>query len=63
MAIPTAFDGQLGEIEDASSSVLIRLRTMHWAAEADVPAMRAALRDQLEAYVNLVMAAARSPKR
>jgi hypothetical protein len=58
MAIPTAFDGKLGEISDLASSVLLALRTMRHAAKGDRPKMRAALRESLQSYVNAVMAAA-----
>ena len=58
MAIPTAFDGKLGEIDDIASGVLVQLRNMRHGAERDRPRMRAALRERLQGYVDLVMAAA-----
>jgi hypothetical protein len=58
MAIPTAFDGKLSEIDDPASGVLLQLRTMKHAHERDRPRTRAALRERLQGYVDLVMAAA-----
>jgi hypothetical protein len=58
MAIPTAFDHTLGEIDDLASSVMLELRTMRHAAKGDRPKMRAVLRHRLRAYVDQVMAAA-----
>lgn len=46
MAIPTKFDGQLAEIEDAASCVLIKLRTLHHSGKADRDI--AGLRDLLQ---------------
>lgn len=56
MAIPTAFDHQLAEIENAASAVVIKLRTIHHAGAGhrDV----AGLRDLLQSYVDQVMALA-----
>lgn len=58
MAIPTAFDGKLGEIDNAATSILTQLRTMNHAAPADLPRLRAGLRERLQAYVDQVMALA-----
>jgi hypothetical protein len=44
MPIPAGFDHQLGEIDNASSGILNRLRTMRHAADRDLPRMRARLR-------------------
>jgi hypothetical protein len=57
MAIPTAFDGQLAEIENAASCVLIKLRTLHHAGGADHDIT--GLRELLQAYVDQVMALAK----
>ena len=38
---------------------MVQLRTMQHAAVRDVPKMRAALRERLQAYVDQVMALAR----
>jgi hypothetical protein len=59
MPIPTAYDCQLAEIEDASAAIMVQLRTMQRAAPADVPGMRARLRAQLQAFADSVMLAAR----
>ena len=59
MAIPTKFDGQLAEIDDAASGIMVQLRTMQHAATRDVPNMRVALRERLQSYVDQVMALAR----
>ena len=45
--------------DDAASSIMVQLRTMQHAAARDVPKMRAALRERLQAYVDQVMALAR----
>jgi hypothetical protein len=58
MPIPTAFDYQLREVEDAGQSVLLALRTMRHASNKDIPRMRAGLRDRLQELANLAMAAA-----
>lgn len=58
MPIPTAFDGKISEVDNAASNVLTQLRTMHHAAPADLPRLRARLRDRLQAYVDQVMALA-----
>lgn len=57
MAIPTKFDSQLAEIENAANCVLIRLRTLHHAAGANRDI--SGLRELLQAYVDQVMALAR----
>jgi hypothetical protein len=57
MAIPTAFDGKLAEIENAASCVLIKLRTLHHAGGPDGDI--AGLRELLQAYVDQVMALAK----
>ena len=59
MPIPTQHDRDLGEIDDAASSIMVQLRTMQHAAARDVPRMRAALRERLQTYVDQVMALAR----
>lgn len=59
MPIPTKFDGDLGEVEDLASGIVILLRTMQHAGARDVPRLRAALRDALQNYVDRVMSAAR----
>jgi hypothetical protein len=58
MAIPTRFDGQLGEINDVASGILVSLKTMHRAAPQDVPLMRGLLREKMQAYVELVFSLA-----
>lgn len=59
MPIPTAFDGELGEVENLASGIMTQLRTLQHAGAKDVPRMRAALRDALQNYVDRVMATAR----
>jgi len=59
MSIPTAFDHEMSRVEEAASSVSLALRTMQHAGAADLPRMRAGLRDRLAEFVNLAMAAAR----
>jgi len=59
MAIPGPFDAQLADIENAGSAVVLMLRTMKHANAADLPRMRAGLRDRLREFVDLAMAAAR----
>jgi hypothetical protein len=59
MAIPTAFDHKLAEVENAASSVSLALRTMQHAGAADLPRLRAGLRDRLAEFVNLAMSTAR----
>jgi hypothetical protein len=59
MGIPTAFDAQLADVENAGTSILLCLRTMKHADVRDLPRMRAALRDRLREFVDLAMAAAR----
>jgi hypothetical protein len=58
MPIPSRFDHELADIENAASGILTQLRTMQHASARDVPAMRGRLRDMLRAYVDLVMATA-----
>jgi hypothetical protein len=58
MAIPTAFDGKLSEIDDLANSIMTQLRVMRFAAERDRGRMRTALRERLQSYASLVMAAA-----
>jgi hypothetical protein len=53
--IPTKFDGQLAEIENAASGIMTLLRTMNWAAAREVPGMRTRLREMLQNYVDAVM--------
>jgi hypothetical protein len=55
MPIPTAYDGELAGIEDAAAGVMVSLRTMQRSAPKDLPR----LRQQLQAYVDAVMTAAR----
>jgi hypothetical protein len=61
MAIPTKFDGQLAEIENAASCVLIKLRTLHHSGGGDRDI--SGLRKLLQAYVDQVMALARNGDR
>ncbi len=58
MPIPTAFDGQLNEIDDAAAVVRLQLRTMNHAAPADLPRLRVELRGRLQDFVDKVMALA-----
>jgi hypothetical protein len=58
MAIPTAFDGKLGEIDDLANSIMTQLRVMRFAAGRDRGRMRTALRERLQSYASLVMATA-----
>lgn len=51
-------DAKLTDIENAASGIVSLLRTMHWSAPRDVPAMRSRLRDELQDYVDAVMTAA-----
>jgi len=60
MAIPTKFDGDIGEIDDIASNILLQVRTMQHAAARDLPRMRARLRSTLQEYVDQVMTMARS---
>jgi hypothetical protein len=59
MPIPTAFDGKLGEINDAAAGLMVQLGVMNRCRSEDVPRMRQQLRDSLQAFVDLVMSAAR----
>lgn len=58
MAIPTAYDRSLGEIDDAAGSIMIQLRIMRHAAPNDVPLMRSVLRERMQLYVDKVFALA-----
>jgi len=61
MPIPTRFDYQLAEVENAAASVLLVLRRMQHCADKDIPVLRADLRDRLQALVDLAMDTARVP--
>ncbi|MBR1298544.1 hypothetical protein [Bradyrhizobium sp. AUGA SZCCT0042] len=63
MAIPTAFDHALGDVENAAGAVMVQLRVLQHSAPGDVPRLRAALRDLLQAYVDQVMTLARDDDR
>lgn len=58
MAIPTDFDRQLGAIGEIANGITVRLTTMRWAGKGarDIEG----LRDQLQAFVDAVMAMART---
>lgn len=58
MPIPTDFDHKLSEINDVASGIVVTLSVMQRCASEDVPGMRARLRDSLQTFVDLVMAAA-----
>jgi hypothetical protein len=60
MAIPTKFDGDAAAIDDIASNILLQVRTMQHARAADVPRMRARLRETLQEYADKVMTVARS---
>ena len=51
MAIPTALDHKLGEIESLASGVAVALRTLRYSRQRDVRQVR----ERLQAYVDLVM--------
>ena len=59
MAIPGPFDRKLGEISDAAFNITNTLAIMERANAADLPRMRAGLRDRLREFVDLAMKAAR----
>jgi hypothetical protein len=56
--VPTDFARRLAEIGDLANGIGVRLTTMRYAGNGERDF--AALRDQLQDFVNLVMAAARS---
>jgi hypothetical protein len=58
MPIPTQFDRTIGEIDAAAQSVIVTLSTMHRASEKDRTRMRLHLRQRLEDFCGMVMAAA-----
>jgi hypothetical protein len=58
MPIPTEFDGKMGEINDAAGGIMVQLGVMQRCRSEDVPRMRQQLRDSLQSFCNLVMAAA-----
>jgi hypothetical protein len=58
MAIPTDFDRALGEINDAAGGLMVQLGVMNRCRAEDVPRLRQQLRDSLQSFCNLVMAAA-----
>lgn len=59
MAIPTAIDYDLAEIDSMASNIIMGLlRTMQRANARDVDKMRVRLRLALQEYVNAVMEAA-----
>ncbi|MEH2547127.1 hypothetical protein V1283_003772 [Bradyrhizobium sp. AZCC 2262] len=58
MAIPTAFDRSLGEIDDAAGSIMVQLRTIKHADPRDIPRLRETLRERLRFYVDQALALA-----
>lgn len=58
MAIPTAFDHSLGEIDATAGSIMVALRTMQHANPRDIPRMRETLRERLRSYVDQALALA-----
>jgi hypothetical protein len=59
MPIPNDHDRALGEINDSAAGLMVQLGVMNRCRAEDVPRMRQQLRDSLQAFVDLVMAAAR----
>jgi hypothetical protein len=59
MAIPTAFDRELADVENAASAVTLCLRTLQHADARTVPAMRRTLAQRPRTFVDLAMDAAR----
>jgi hypothetical protein len=60
MAIPSEHDRALGAINDACAGLMVELGVMQRCHSEDVPRLRQQLRDSLQAFVDLVMASARS---
>ena len=58
MPIPTAFNGNLADVDNAASNIMTQLNVMHRAAEKDLPRLRERLLNSLVAYVALVMSTA-----
>jgi hypothetical protein len=58
MPIPTDHDRALGEINDCAAGLMVTLGVMRRCRAEDLPGMRQQLRDSLQAFVDLVIAAA-----
>jgi hypothetical protein len=55
MPIPTRFDHQMGEVENAATVIMLSLRTLRHANPRDVDRMRVTLRERLQDFADLVV--------
>ena len=58
MPIPNDHDRSINEINDCAAGLMVTLGVMRRCRAEDLPRMRQQLRDNLQAFVDLVMAAA-----
>ncbi len=55
MSIPTRFDHQMGDVENAATAIMLSLRTIRRANGADVDRMRRTLRERLQDFADMVI--------